>query len=198
MRSQSPCRWRRSCRAISQKPPDSPGREFLIQDAGWGWGPASNGETLFDRSSGSGCGVGDGRSDVPGDGSVVRGERRQRGEVVAAFPGDRERGGVLDGRASPADAGRRAGLDCRPDRREAGPDLAGAGGRAGGARRPGELRRGLAVAQGGGHHGQKKACSPPSRIVPTWPAGGSAGRSIRADLIPVAWCSSTRPGPRPT
>jgi transposase len=45
---------------------------------------------------------------------------------------------------------------------------------------------------------KKKACSPPSRIAPTWPAGGSGGRSIRADLIPVAWCSSTRPGPRPT
>src|SRR5438270_3639976 len=38
---------------------------------------------------------------------------------------------------------------------------------------------------------QKKACSPPSRIAPTWPAGGSGGRSIRAGLIPVAWCSST-------
>jgi deazaflavin-dependent oxidoreductase (nitroreductase family) len=49
----------------------------------------------------------------------------QRGEVVAAFPGDGERGGVLDGRASPArsftgvdrlsarSVGRRTGKICR-------------------------------------------------------------------------------------
>src|SRR5437899_3597982 len=156
-----------------------------------------HGETLFERSTGSGCGVGDGRSDVPGDGGVVRGERCQRGEVVAAFPVYGGRGGVLDGWSSSAGAGGRAGLAAGAALREARPDLAGAGGRAGRAWRPGELRRGLALAQGGGHHGQKKACSPPSRIAPTWLAGGSGGRSIRADLIPVAWCSSTRPGPRP-
>jgi len=35
---------------------------------------------------------------VPGDGGAVRGERGQRGEVVTAFPRDRQRGGQEDGR----------------------------------------------------------------------------------------------------
>ena len=44
----------------------------------------------------------------------------------------------------------------------------------------------------------KKACSPPSKTGPTWLAAAGNGRSIRAGLIPGAWSSSTRPGPRPT
>src|SRR5204862_3043253 len=75
-----------------------------------GLGASIHGETLFDRSAGSGCGVGEWRSHVPGDGGAVRRERCQRGEVVAAFPGDGERGGVLDGRTSPSGTGRRTGL----------------------------------------------------------------------------------------
>src|SRR6202795_4067182 len=180
------------------EPSRFPGKGISDSRSWLGLGASIHGETLFERSSGSGCGVGDGRSHVPGDGGVVRRERCQRSEVVAAFPGDGERGGVLDGRTSPSDMGRRARLAAGAARREAGPNLAGGGGRAGRAWRSGELRRGLAVAQGGGDYGQKKACSPPSRIAPTWLAGGSGGRSIRADLIPVAWSSSTRPGPRPT
>src|SRR5258705_13891513 len=38
---------------------------------------------------------------------------------------------------------------------------------------------------------KKKACTPPSRIDPTWRAGGRSGRSIRDGLIPGAWSSST-------
>src|SRR5207237_10399201 len=109
----------------------------------------------------------------------------QRGEVVAAVPVYGERGGALDGWSSPSGIGRRAGLAAGAARREAGPDLAGAGGRAGRAWRSGELRRGLALAQGGGHHGQKKACSPPSRIAPTWLAAGRGGERSRADLAPA-------------
>ena len=44
---------------------------------------------------------------------------------------------------------------------------------------------------------KKKACTPVSRIAPTSLAAGPGGRRIRAGLIPSAWCSSTRPGPRP-
>jgi transposase len=35
-------------------------------------------------------------------------------------------------------------------------------------------------------------------IAPTLPDGGRGGRCIRAGLIPSAWCSSTKLGPRPT
>jgi len=45
---------------------------------------------------------------------------------------------------------------------------------------------------------KKKLCTPASRIAPTSLAAGSGGRRIRAGLTPSAWCSSTRPGPRPT
>ena len=45
---------------------------------------------------------------------------------------------------------------------------------------------------------QKKPCSPANRIVRTWREGGSNGKSIRPGSIPSAWCSSMRPGPRPT
>ena len=45
---------------------------------------------------------------------------------------------------------------------------------------------------------KKNADRRPSRTVPTSRAGGRSGRSIRAGSIRRAWCSSTRPGPRPT
>jgi transposase len=45
---------------------------------------------------------------------------------------------------------------------------------------------------------KKKRCTPASRIAPTSPAAGPGGRRIRAGLTRGAWCSSTRPGPRPT
>ena len=70
----------------------------MIQDTGWGWGPASNGKTLFAGSAGP-CGWFSGeRPFVSGDGSAVRGERCQRGEVDAALARDRQRGGQADGR----------------------------------------------------------------------------------------------------
>ena len=37
----------------------------------------------------------------------------------------------------------------------------------------------------------------PSRTVPMLPAGGRNGPSIGTGSIPPAWCSSTRPGPKP-
>ena len=45
---------------------------------------------------------------------------------------------------------------------------------------------------------KKKACTPASRTGPTSLGGGPAGRRIRADLTPSAWCFSTKLGPRPT
>jgi len=78
-RGPKPLRLKQDSRRLNQKE-DSHRSGFVIQDAGWGWGPASNGKTLFadlrDRVVGS---VASGRS-WSGDGSVVRGERCQRGE----------------------------------------------------------------------------------------------------------------------
>jgi transposase len=45
---------------------------------------------------------------------------------------------------------------------------------------------------------KKKPCGPPSRTDPTGPASASAGSATRDGLIPLAWSSSTRPGPKPT
>ncbi len=45
---------------------------------------------------------------------------------------------------------------------------------------------------------KKKACTPASRTALTLPADAPDGGSTRAGLTPTAWCSSTRPGPRPT
>ena len=45
---------------------------------------------------------------------------------------------------------------------------------------------------------KKKACTPASRIVPTWPDDGHNGKSIKDGLTRRAWSSSMRRGPRPT
>jgi len=45
---------------------------------------------------------------------------------------------------------------------------------------------------------KKKACTPASRIVPTWPDDGRNGKNIKDGLTRRAWSSSTRRGPRPT
>ena len=39
---------------------------------------------------------------------------------------------------------------------------------------------------------------PPSRIGPMSPGGGRSGPSIGIGSIPLGWCSSMRPGPKPT
>src|SRR5712672_3103623 len=96
---------------------------------------------LSSRSGGLGCRG----SLVPGDSGAVRGERGERGEVVAAFSRDRQRGGIQDGRLAATAAEERAGMAVGADRREAGSDVASGGGRAGGARPAGELRRGVAL-----------------------------------------------------
>lgn len=43
----------------------------------------------------------------------------------------------------------------------------------------------------------KKAFTPPSRIVPTWPWPARLGRHAKGCLIRPAWSSSTRPAPQP-
>ena len=44
----------------------------------------------------------------------------------------------------------------------------------------------------------KKACAPANRIDRTSHAGASNGGDIGTRLIPGGWCSSMKPGPRPT
>jgi len=104
---------------------------FVIQDAGWGWGPASDGKTLFAGPAGSCDWFGCERPHVPGDGGAVWGERGQRCEVVAALAGERQRGGQADGRLETTAADKRTGVAAGADRREAGSDLARRGGRTG-------------------------------------------------------------------
>ena len=41
-----------------------------MQDASWGWGPASNGKTLFAGSAGAGGWFGCQRTHLPGDGAL--------------------------------------------------------------------------------------------------------------------------------
>src|SRR6516165_11355324 len=120
---------------------------FVIQDAGWGWGPASDGKTLFAGPAGSCDWFGCERPHVPGAGGAVWGERGQRCEVVAALAGERQRGGQADGRLETTVADKRTGVAAGADRREAGSDLARRGGRTGRARHAGELRRSVAVLQ---------------------------------------------------
>ena len=72
---------------------------------------------------------------LPGGGGAVRGQRGERGEVVAAVRGRRQRGGQADGRQAALRAGGRARLAAGAAGREAGPDVAGAAGGAGRARR---------------------------------------------------------------
>lgn len=45
---------------------------------------------------------------------------------------------------------------------------------------------------------KKKHCSPLSGAAPTSRGGGSAGIAYRIASIQAGWCSSTRPGSRPT
>src|ERR1700679_3840675 len=157
-----------------------------------------HGATLLAGSSRS-CGVGGGRWDeLPCSGASVRGERGLGGEVVSAASSDGQRGGEQDGRSSSFCAGVGAGLAVGADRREAGPDLAGAGGGAGRSRGEGELLCGLALLRPREGDFQKKACTRPSRTGRTWPGSASAGDGGRRGLSRRGRCSSTRPGPRPT
>src|SRR5215472_15989678 len=43
----------------------------------------------------------------------------------------------------------------------------------------------------------KKSLHAGEQDAPTSPAGGPSGGNTRAGLTPSAWCSSTKPGPRP-
>ena len=49
---------------------------------------------------------------LPGGGGDVRGQRRERGEVVAAVPRDRQCGGAADGRAAGPTCWRASGTGC--------------------------------------------------------------------------------------
>src|SRR5262249_62003383 len=90
-----PCDSRGSCTVLEQdskrlnQKEDSQIWSFVIQDAGWGWGPASNGKTLFARPAGSCDWFGCERPHVPSDGGAVWGERGQRCQVVTALAGGR-------------------------------------------------------------------------------------------------------------
>jgi len=103
----------------------------VIQDTGWGWGPASNGKTLFTGSARSGGGGGNERSHLPSDGGAVWDQRCQRGEVVTAVAGHRQCSGQADGWTPAAAVDGRARMAAGADRRKAGSDAAGSDGRAG-------------------------------------------------------------------
>src|SRR5262249_57758552 len=60
---------------------------FVIQDAGWGWGPASDGKTLFAGSAGPCDWFGCERPHLPGDGAAVWGGRGQRCRAVTGVAG---------------------------------------------------------------------------------------------------------------
>src|SRR5215469_2029260 len=124
---------------------------FVIQDAGWGWGPASNVKTLFTGFARSGGCVGGERSHLPGDGGAVWGQRGQCGQVVAALARQRQRCGQADGWAAAA-VDRRARVAVGADRRKAGPDPTGGDGRTGRAWYAGKLWRGVALLQARGDH----------------------------------------------
>ena len=97
----------------------------MIQDVGWGGGPASDGKTLFARPTGSRGQFGGERSHLSGDGGAVWGERGQCREVVAALACERQRGSQADGWVAAAAATARARVAAGADCREAGPNVAG-------------------------------------------------------------------------
>jgi hypothetical protein len=182
-----------------------------MQDAGWGWGPASNGTTLFTGSARSGGCCGGERSYLPDDSGAVWGQRCQPGQVVAALAGHRQCRGQADGRRAAAAAEAREGVAAGADRRKAGPDP--------GLRRGRLLRavvaelaeRGTPARYGAvwrffaregsalkSRHASEQSL--PRRrpgIASTSPAGAPDARHIRAGLIRSAWYSSTKLGPRP-
>src|SRR5262249_54984759 len=76
--------------------------------------------------------------------------------------------------------------------------VARAGRRARSARPEGRLSVGLGVRPCREAQLQKKAWWLASASVRTWRGDGDRGRSIKAASHLSAWCSSTRPGPKPT
>src|SRR5215469_16464377 len=169
---------------------------FVIQDAGWGWGPASDGKTLFAGPAGSCDWFGCERPHMPGDGGAVWGERGQRCQVVAALAGERQCCDQADGRLETTAADKRTRVVAGADRREAGSDLARSGAELAERGTPASYgavwrffkREGSAL---------KKAYTPVSRTAPISPADAPSGRNSSAGLTPSAWCSSTKPGLRP-
>ena len=123
--------------------------------------------------------------------SVVKWSQRFRATGSAAAK-------PMGGRHRPLCLGGRARLAVVAHCRDAGRHLARAAGGASRARHRGELLRGLAFLRARGDQLQKKACAPASRIGRTSPAGAPDGSCIRASLMRLASCSSTRPGRRPT
>lgn len=136
---------------------------------------------------------------MPRGGIRVPGERGERREVVATSLPDGCGFGLADGRpAGTEQAGWRTVMAYGATGGEAGPDAEGADRGASGAWRGGGARHAMAVPAGGRDQLQKKPCSPASKIGLTSPAGGLGGGSTRTASTPAGWCSSTRPGPRPT
>src|SRR5262249_9021208 len=125
-----PWPFRADSKRLNQKE-DSQIWSFVIQDAGWGWGPASDGKPLFASRAGSCDWFGCERPHVPSDGGAVWGERGQRCQVVTALAGERQCCGQADGRLQTTAAEKRTGVVASADRREAGSDLARSGGRTG-------------------------------------------------------------------
>ena len=121
-----------------------------------------------------------------------------RCEVAPTLSCDRFGGAGQDGRAPQADSGATSGIHRGADQPDATSDAARSEGRTRRTRREGLAPRGVDVPATRGSELQKKHCSPLSRAAPTSRGGGSAGIAYRIASIQAGWCSSTRPGSRPT
>src|SRR4030095_12492495 len=122
-----------------------------------GMEPIIDGTSVLSGSAGTGCGGGWGGDELPPSGRNLQGQCGKRGEVVAAVPRDRQRGGAEGWRPTALRVGRRARLAADALGRAARRHAAGAPGRAGRARDRGELLRGLALLRARRHQLQKKS-----------------------------------------
>src|ERR1035437_9521345 len=144
-----------------------------------------------------------GRGDLGGSfaaagGRAVQGERSLVRSLGSTAQPDQRCGSSTEGRQEPltvgAACGLGAGLDHRGTGPDAGSDRAAAVGRSWAEDFGG---RGSSLLQAARDHLQKKRCTPPNRIGPTYPRLANAGRQARRALTPPSWCSSTRRAPTP-
>ena len=136
---------------------------------------------------------------MPWGGAAFRGRGQQRDQVDGAVSADRECGARAD-RWSQAegDFRRASGVADRP-MPGAGFHVARVGGRTGRRAWPqSRLSVSVELRPCGEAQLQKKPCWPANRIAPTWPAVAPSGATTSGGLIPPAWSSSMRHGPRPT
>ena len=114
-----------------------------------------------------------------------------------AWP-NRRRESSTEGRQEPFTVGAARRLASGPDQRGTGPDAGSDRAAAIGWCWPEDFGGcGSSLLQAAHDHLQKKRCTPPNRIGPTYPWPVNAGRQARRALTPPSWCSSTRRAPTP-